>query len=303
MEEAQRACERLSERRPARRSARPSISRPSCTGCAASSPKAEEAYRQASRWGRRAAARPGAAAAGPGAGRRRRGGDPARAGRGAGPRWPGPSCWPPTSRSCSPRRTCRPRAPPPTSWPAIAADLGAPLLRAVAAHATGAVLLAEGDAAAALAALRGAWTAWQELDAPYEAARVRVAGRPGLPRPRATRTARRWSSTPRGWVFAAARRRARPGPGGGAVPRGQRPRRRRADRPRAGGAAGWWRRAGRTGRSPPSCSSASTPSRGTSEHPRQARRRVADRRDRLRVRTPPALTVAWSEMTTRPARR
>ena len=37
---------------------------------------------------------------------------------------------------------------------AIAGDLGAPLLGAVAAHAQGAVLLAEGDCAAALAALR-----------------------------------------------------------------------------------------------------------------------------------------------------
>jgi DNA-binding CsgD family transcriptional regulator len=57
---------------------------------------------------------------------------------------------------------------------AIAADLGAPLLGAVAAHANGAVLLGEGNPPAALAALRGAWTAWQELEAPYEAARVRV---------------------------------------------------------------------------------------------------------------------------------
>ena len=45
---------------------------------------------------------------------------------------------------------------------AIAADLDAPLLRAVAAHAAGAVLLAEGDARAALGALRPAWTAWQD---------------------------------------------------------------------------------------------------------------------------------------------
>jgi DNA-binding NarL/FixJ family response regulator len=36
------------------------------------------------------------------------------------------------------------------------------------------VLLAEGQARAALADLRAAWTAWQELEAPYEAARVRV---------------------------------------------------------------------------------------------------------------------------------
>lgn len=56
----------------------------------------------------------------------------------------------------------------------IAAALDAPLLRAVAAHAQGAVLLAEGDARATLDALRHAWTAWRELEAPYEAARVRV---------------------------------------------------------------------------------------------------------------------------------
>jgi len=56
----------------------------------------------------------------------------------------------------------------------LAGDLDAPLLDAVAAHATGAVLLAEGDVRAALAVLRGAWTAWQALDVPYEGARVRV---------------------------------------------------------------------------------------------------------------------------------
>jgi DNA-binding CsgD family transcriptional regulator len=56
----------------------------------------------------------------------------------------------------------------------IAGDVGAPLLRAMAAHARGAVLLAEGDARAALATLRHAWTAWQEMEAPYGAARVRV---------------------------------------------------------------------------------------------------------------------------------
>ena len=47
-------------------------------------------------------------------------------------------------------------------------------LRAVAGHARGAVLLSEGDARAAVVALRGAWQAWRELEAPYEAARVRV---------------------------------------------------------------------------------------------------------------------------------
>jgi DNA-binding CsgD family transcriptional regulator len=47
-------------------------------------------------------------------------------------------------------------------------------LHAVADHARGAVLLAEGDARAAVVALRGAWQAWRELEAPYDAARVRV---------------------------------------------------------------------------------------------------------------------------------
>jgi ATP/maltotriose-dependent transcriptional regulator MalT len=56
----------------------------------------------------------------------------------------------------------------------IAHDSNAPLLRAGASHATGAVQLAAGDSRAALSALRRAWTAWQELDAPYEAARVRM---------------------------------------------------------------------------------------------------------------------------------
>jgi DNA-binding CsgD family transcriptional regulator len=53
-------------------------------------------------------------------------------------------------------------------------ELQAPLLHAVSEHAWGACLLADGDGSAALATLRSAWTAWQELDAPYESARVRV---------------------------------------------------------------------------------------------------------------------------------
>ncbi len=56
----------------------------------------------------------------------------------------------------------------------IATDLAAPLLAAQARHASGAVLLAEGQPQAALAALRDAWTIWQRLDAPYEAARARL---------------------------------------------------------------------------------------------------------------------------------
>lgn len=56
----------------------------------------------------------------------------------------------------------------------IANGLDAPLLRAVAAQAEGDVLLGEGDARGALGPLREAWKAWQEIEAPYEAARVRV---------------------------------------------------------------------------------------------------------------------------------
>jgi DNA-binding NarL/FixJ family response regulator len=47
-------------------------------------------------------------------------------------------------------------------------------LHAVADHARGAVLLDDGDARTAVVTLRGAWQIWRELEAPYEAARVRV---------------------------------------------------------------------------------------------------------------------------------
>ncbi len=56
----------------------------------------------------------------------------------------------------------------------IADAFDAPFLRAVALHSQGAVLLAEGDARAALASLRTSADAWQRLDAPYHGARVRV---------------------------------------------------------------------------------------------------------------------------------
>jgi DNA-binding CsgD family transcriptional regulator len=48
------------------------------------------------------------------------------------------------------------------------------VLGALSAQARGAVSLAEGDPAAALGGLRQAFQVWQELEAPYEAARVRV---------------------------------------------------------------------------------------------------------------------------------
>ena len=56
----------------------------------------------------------------------------------------------------------------------LAKESEAPLLLAAAAQATGAVALAEGKADEALTRLREAWTTWQQLQMPYEAARVRV---------------------------------------------------------------------------------------------------------------------------------
>lgn len=56
----------------------------------------------------------------------------------------------------------------------IAAGRSAPFLEAIATQAMGAVLLGERDPRAALPSLRRSWSAWRELEAPYEAARVRV---------------------------------------------------------------------------------------------------------------------------------
>ena len=56
----------------------------------------------------------------------------------------------------------------------LADEIDAAMLHAIAAQARGAVLLAEGDGRAALGVLRLAWTIWQDIDAPYDAARVRV---------------------------------------------------------------------------------------------------------------------------------
>lgn len=56
----------------------------------------------------------------------------------------------------------------------VAAHGDVPFLHATSPQATGAVLLAEGDAGAALDPLRRACAIWEELQAPYETARVRV---------------------------------------------------------------------------------------------------------------------------------
>jgi DNA-binding CsgD family transcriptional regulator len=57
----------------------------------------------------------------------------------------------------------------------VAAGSGSTALHAMAADATGAVLLEEGDPAGALAQLRAAAAAWRRLRMPYEAARTAVA--------------------------------------------------------------------------------------------------------------------------------
>ena len=51
----------------------------------------------------------------------------------------------------------------------------APYLRALSDHFHGLVLLAEGDARAALSCLRSAAALWKEVDAPYEGAHTRLA--------------------------------------------------------------------------------------------------------------------------------
>ncbi len=54
----------------------------------------------------------------------------------------------------------------------IAGTIGAPLLHAASAHATGAVRLAEGDIADASTSLREAWEIWRDLGTPYEEAQT-----------------------------------------------------------------------------------------------------------------------------------
>lgn len=52
--------------------------------------------------------------------------------------------------------------------------VGTDVLRALSAHARGAIALAQGQEQAAMTPLRDAFTVWERLAAPYEAARVRV---------------------------------------------------------------------------------------------------------------------------------
>ena len=56
----------------------------------------------------------------------------------------------------------------------LAEAMDAPQLVALAERAVGNVLIAEGEPGAALSPLRRSWGLWRQLDAPYEAAQVRV---------------------------------------------------------------------------------------------------------------------------------
>ena len=129
--------------------------------------------------GTRTAAGPGDASPGPGPGRRGGGGDPPGGGRSERQGGPGPGAGR-VRRDHVGRRRPRCRWCAAEELAQIADDLGAQLLHAVSGHATGAVLLGEGDARAALVVLRRALAAWRELDAPYEAARVQGSDRAGV---------------------------------------------------------------------------------------------------------------------------
>ena len=155
--------------------ARPSTCRARSTACGASSPPPRTAYREASRCGREP--QPGLALLrlAQGDARRRGRRDPPGARRGRRPR-PQRARLLPAQVEIAARRWARPtrRAPPRPSSERIAEGQESGMLGAMAASARGAVELAAGDAGAALVAARRAARAWQQLEAPYEAARARA---------------------------------------------------------------------------------------------------------------------------------
>ena len=77
-------------------------------------------------------------------------------------------------RSCSPPLSSRRRGRRRRELQEVASGYQSDMLAATVAHVRGAVLLADGDAWAALVSLRQSNRLWQELGAPYEAARARV---------------------------------------------------------------------------------------------------------------------------------
>ena len=95
---------------------------------------------------------------------------------------------------------------------ATAAAHDTALLRAMAAHAQGAVLLADDDPQEALDALRRAVTEWRDLDAPYDLGPHPAAARPGLPGAR-RRGHRAAGDLGRGGGVRGASRGTGPGPG------------------------------------------------------------------------------------------
>ena len=136
--------------------------------------QAEEAYQRASRWGREP--QPGLALLRLAQGRI----DAAEAAirrvvDGAQDRARGRGCCPRTSRSWLPPVTSTRHARPPTSCRSMADDLDAPLLRARPPPMRRArSCCSRATRAPHSARCAAAWAAWQELEVPYEAARVRV---------------------------------------------------------------------------------------------------------------------------------
>ena len=171
LEEARRAGERFRGRPPPTPATRP-IARPRSTACAGTSPLPRRPT------ARRAAAGSSRSPASPSCDWRKGAGTPPRpgsAGRSPRPRIRCDACAAPGVRRDHARgRRRRGRASGERELERLAARHDSGMVRALAAHAAGAVALAEGDAGAALTALRRACAAWQELGVPYEAARARV---------------------------------------------------------------------------------------------------------------------------------
>ena len=171
--------------------------------------EAEAAYRQASRSGRRARAGPGAAPARPGPARtprpRRSGGAVEEA---AGSRWPAQAPRAVRRDHAGGRRRRRGAQRRPTSWPRSPARSAPRCSARWPPGPTAPSCSREGKPGPRSRRCARRWSAWHDLDAPYEAARVRVADRARLPRTWATRTPRRSSSTPRARSSAQLGRRA-----------------------------------------------------------------------------------------------
>ena len=178
-------------------------------------------------------------------------------------------------------------------------DLGgttALMLRAMVGQARGAVDLAAATRAPRWCSLRRAGQAWQELEAPYEAARARVlvgsacralgdedAAALELDAARGAFAELGAAPTSPGSTRSLPPRRATAPRADGARARGAAPGRGRRSNRRDRRRAGHQRAHGRPPRA---------------EHLRQARRLVARGRDGVRLRARPGLTRAWSEMTT-----